>query len=55
MKKTTCNLCGIRIKDREDFCETCLEFLNEKYPKEKELKKILQWHKNHTKKLNEEC
>ncbi len=44
-----CILCGIPIENEEDFCETCLTFLKKKYPKKKELKKTLQWHKNHTK------
>ncbi|MFA4960266.1 MAG: hypothetical protein WC548_01235 [Candidatus Pacearchaeota archaeon] len=48
----TCYLCGIPTQD-EDFCETCLKFLKEKYPKKRELKKVLQWHKNHTE-LNQE-
>jgi hypothetical protein len=51
--KTKCILCGIPTEN-EDFCKTCLEFLEEKYPNKKELKKILQWHKNHTQ-LNKEC
>ncbi len=50
--KTKCNLCGIRTK--KDFCEICLAFLKQKYPNKKDLKQALQWHINHTKKLNEE-
>ena len=48
----TCYICGIPTRN-EDFCQTCLNVLEQKYPNKKELNQILQWHKNHTKKLNE--
>jgi hypothetical protein len=47
-----CYICGKFIE--EEICETCLNFLKKKYPNKKELKQILQWHKNHTKQLNED-
>ena len=50
-----CILCGIHLEDDEsNVCETCFDVLEMKYPNKKELKQILQWHKNHTKELNEE-
>ena len=51
--ENNCYLCGIPLEYEEDFCDTCLKFLRKKYPKKKELVKILQWHKNHTE-LNQE-
>jgi len=53
MENKTCALCGGDIPEG-DFCKTCFLFLREKYPEKRKLRKILQWHKNHTKKLNEE-
>jgi len=49
-----CILCGIPLEENQDFCETCIEFLREKYPNKKELDQILQWHKNQNQ-LNQEC
>jgi len=48
-----CILCGIELES-EEFCETCLEVLKQKYPDKKCLETILQWHKNQNKKLNED-
>lgn len=50
--KTKCNLCGIQTE--KDFCKVCINFLKQKYPDKKLREQILQWHKNHTKKLNKE-
>jgi hypothetical protein len=52
--KKKCILCGIFVDEEENFCEVCLAVLREKYPKKKELEKILRWHQNHTE-LNQEC
>lgn len=50
-----CILCGIPLEDEEsNICETCFDVLKIKYPKKKDLEKVLQWHKNHNQKLNEE-
>ena len=50
--ETKCTICR---KDMDEvICETCLAFLEEKYPNKKELEHILQWHKNQTKELNKE-
>ena len=48
-----CYICGDFIKE-EEFCKTCLNFLETKYPNEIELEQILQWHKTHTKELNKD-
>jgi len=53
-KKNNCILCGIPLKEDEDFCKTCLRVMKSKYPNKKKFKQILQWHKNHTQ-LNQEC
>jgi len=51
--ETRCYICGDFI-EFDEVCQTCLDVLEMKYPNEKELQEILQWHKNHTKELNEE-
>ncbi|MBT6820111.1 hypothetical protein HOA55_02035 [archaeon] len=51
--ETKCYVCG-EFLEEEDICQTCLEFLQQKYPNKKKLKQILQWHKNQTKELNKE-
>lgn len=50
-----CILCGQGLEDdEENVCKTCLEVLRKKYPNKKELDVIILWHKNHTKKLNQD-
>ena len=51
--KNKCKICGTFVEE-ENFCETCLSVLKKKYPNQKELEKILQWHLNHTQ-LNKNC
>ncbi|MCD4771702.1 hypothetical protein K8R30_04800 [archaeon] len=50
--KSNCIVCK-KVLEKE-ICQACSEFLELKYPNKKELEQVLQWHKNHTKKLNEE-
>jgi len=54
VKPATCYICKNLINEQEEICQTCLAVLKQKYPNKKELEQILQWHKNHTKELNEE-
>ena len=50
-----CIVCGGDIgEDEGNVCETCFRVLKEKYPCDKELEKILQWHKKQREELNEE-
>lgn len=50
MKK--CVICGKHLQ--EDICEICFDVLDNKYPKTKDLKEAIKWHKENLKEIQEE-
>jgi len=50
-----CILCGKRLRrDDVDVCRTCFCALSSKYPKYKDFKEVIEWHKENLKEIEEE-
>ena len=52
MKK--CIVCGKEFEINDmDVCMTCFSFLSKKYPKYKDFKEVIEWHRDSKEELDE--